>query len=97
VQRDAPVTDNSCVTFDTEKRVQDGPRAAEPTPEQWLVQCADPFGRDRAMTVLAETGRVTVVSPPGESAVLSVRQLRTFSQALDHAAATGWPTPTPPR
>jgi hypothetical protein len=70
---------------------------AGPTPEQWLVQCADPFGRDRAMTVLAETGRVVMVSPPGESAVLSVPQLRSLGQALDHAAATGWPSAHPPR
>jgi hypothetical protein len=81
VQADRTRSDNNDVTIDTEKQV-----------EQWLVQCADPFGRDRAMTVLAETGRVVVVSPPGQSAVLSVPQLRRLGQALDRAAATGWPT-----
>ncbi|HEV3358688.1 MAG TPA: hypothetical protein VG247_17965 [Pseudonocardiaceae bacterium] len=44
------------------------------------------------MTVLVRRDEVVVVAPPGESAVLSVRQIRELEQALAGAAAnTGWP------
>lgn len=59
---------------------------------QWLVECSDPFGRYRAMTVLVRRDEVVVVAPPGESAVLSVQQIRDLDRALAGAAAnTGWP------
>jgi hypothetical protein len=59
---------------------------------QWLIECSDPFGRYRAMTVLARPDEVVVVAPPGESAVLSVQQIRDLDRALAGAAAnTGWP------
>jgi hypothetical protein len=51
------------------------------------VECADPFGRARAMNVLIRQGQVVMVAPPGESAVLSVRQTRLLGHALAHAAA----------
>lgn len=56
------------------------------TEPRWWVDCLDPFGRDRAMTVLVEAGHVLLVSPPGESAVMSVQQTRRLNLALDHAA-----------
>jgi hypothetical protein len=56
---------------------------AEP---RWDVQCLDPFGRDRALTVLVERGRVVLVPPPGASAVLSTQQINRLRQALDQAA-----------
>ncbi|MBV8933470.1 MAG: hypothetical protein JOZ47_21010 [Kutzneria sp.] len=56
------------------------------TEPRWWVECLDPFGRDRAMTVLVQHGRVLLVSPPGESAVLSVQQTRRLRLALDQAA-----------
>jgi hypothetical protein len=56
---------------------------AEP---RWDVGCRDPFGRDRALTVLVERGRVLLVPPPGASAVLSAQQTRRLGQALDQAA-----------
>ncbi|MBP2322932.1 hypothetical protein JOF56_003317 [Kibdelosporangium banguiense] len=56
---------------------------AEP---RWDVQCLDPFGRDRALTVLVERGRVVLVPPPGASAVLSMQQIKRLRQALDQAA-----------
>ena len=61
---------------------------------QWLVECSDPFGRYRAMTVLVRRDEVVVVAPPGESAVLSVQQTRDLDRALAGAAAnTMWPVP----
>ncbi|SMC85355.1 hypothetical protein [Kibdelosporangium aridum] len=56
---------------------------AEP---RWDVQCRDPFGRDRALTVIVDRGRVVLVPPPGASAVLSAQQTRRLRQALDQAA-----------
>ncbi|MEV4319180.1 hypothetical protein [Actinocrispum sp. NPDC049592] len=57
---------------------------AEP---RWDVGCLDPFGRDRALTVLVdEGGRVVLVPPPGASAVLSAQQALRLRQALDQAA-----------
>ncbi|RSM59716.1 hypothetical protein DMH04_55410 [Kibdelosporangium aridum] len=57
---------------------------AEP---RWDVQCHDPFGRDRALTVIVERGgKVVLVPPPGASAVLSGQQIRRLRQALDQAA-----------
>ena len=53
---------------------------------RWWVDCLDPFGRDRAMTVLVEHDRVVLVAPPGETAVLSPQQTRRLHRALDRAA-----------
>jgi hypothetical protein len=53
----------------------------------WWVECADPFGRARAMNVLVRQGEVVMVAPPGESAVLSARQTRLLGHALAYAAA----------
>ena len=55
---------------------------------RWWVDCRDPFGRDRAMTVLVEPDRVLLVAPPGETAVLSPQQTRRLHHALDRAAGT---------
>lgn len=53
---------------------------------QGWVDCHDPFGRDRSMTVLVEGHRVLLVAPPGESAVMSVTQTRRLHRLLDQAA-----------
>jgi hypothetical protein len=55
---------------------------------RWWVDCLDPFGRDRAMTVLVEPDHVLLVAPPGETAVLSPQQTRRLHHALDRAAGT---------
>ncbi|QUQ71021.1 hypothetical protein [Kutzneria sp. CA-103260] len=55
---------------------------------RWWVDCRDPFGRDRAMTVLVEPDRVVLVAPPGETAVLSPQQTRRLHLALDRAAGS---------
>jgi hypothetical protein len=52
---------------------------------RWWVDCLDPFGRDRAMTVIVDRGRVLLVAPPGEAAVLSPQQTRRLHTALDRA------------
>jgi hypothetical protein len=53
---------------------------------RWWVDCLDPFGRDRAMTVLVEHDSVVLVAPPGATAVLSPQQTRRLHHALDRAA-----------
>jgi len=62
-------------------------RAAQSVGLQWSVECADPFGRWRGMTVVARGEEVLIVAPPGESAVLSVEQTRKLSRTLGQAAA----------
>jgi hypothetical protein len=57
---------------------------AEP---QGRIDCHDPFGRDRSMTVLVEHDRVLLVAPPGEAAVMSITQTRRLHTLLDEAAA----------
>jgi hypothetical protein len=54
-------------------------------PQGW-IECHDPFGRDRSMTVIVEDDRVLLVAPPGESAVMSVTQTRRLRHLLDQAA-----------
>jgi hypothetical protein len=54
-------------------------------PQGW-VHCHDPFGRDRSMAVFVDQDRVLLVSPPGESAVLSAQQIRRLRTLLDEVA-----------
>ena len=56
------------------------------TEPRWSVSCNDPFGRDRALTVLVEDERVVLVPPPGAAAVLSAQQARGLGLTLDQAA-----------
>ena len=53
-------------------------------PQGW-IHCHDPFGRDRSMTVLVENDRVLLVTPPGETAVMSATQTRRLGSLLDQA------------
>ncbi|WP_424189267.1 hypothetical protein ACOBQX_12390 [Actinokineospora sp. G85] len=53
---------------------------------RWWVGCHDPFGRDRALTVLVEDNTVVLVPPPGAAAVLSAQQTRSLGVVLDEAA-----------
>lgn len=55
-------------------------------PQGW-IHCHDPFGRDRSMTVLVENDRVLLVTPPGETAVMSATQTRRLGSLLDQASA----------
>ena len=56
------------------------------TEPRWSVRCNDPFGRDRALTVLVEDETVLLVPPPGAAAVLSAQQARGLGLTLDQAA-----------
>jgi hypothetical protein len=60
-----------------------GPTSAH---HHWWVQCADPFGRCRAVNVLVRQNKVVMVAPPGEAAVLSAHQTRQLGRVLAHAA-----------
>lgn len=53
---------------------------------EWRIRCDDALDRERCLTVVAEAGRVLVVSPPGETAVLSPGQLGQLRTALVEAA-----------
>lgn len=55
------------------------------TEPRWYLSCHDPFGRDRAVTVLVDDGSVVLVSPPGSSAVLSPAQTRQLGRTLEQA------------
>ncbi|MGW5052958.1 hypothetical protein [Actinokineospora sp. NPDC004072] len=56
------------------------------TEPRWNIGCRDPFGRDRAVTVLVEDDQVVLVPPPGASAVLSAQQSRSLAALLGEAA-----------
>ncbi len=51
----------------------------------WSVGCRDPFGRQRAVTVLARADHVVLVTPPGQAAVLSGPELARLHRALTEA------------
>lgn len=84
VQVAGPVADTARVADAADATAPGGPPGV---PDQWWVECADPFGRCRALNVLVHDGRVRVVAPPGESAVLSADQTRLLGTALAQAAA----------
>jgi hypothetical protein len=39
--------------------------------KEWSITCRDVAGRRREMTIFVRQGRVVVVAPPGETAVLN--------------------------
>lgn len=53
---------------------------------QWRVRCQDVANRERFVTLFVEHGRVVLVGPPGESAVLTPAQLTQLRTALQEAA-----------
>jgi hypothetical protein len=53
---------------------------------QWRIDCSDVASRERFVTVVAEHGRVVLVGPPGESAVLTSGQLSRLRTVLREAA-----------
>lgn len=60
-------------------------RKAHPRNE-WSVPCRDIAGRKRDLTVLAHSGQVVLVSPPGELAVLAPLEVGRLRAALRDAA-----------
>jgi len=60
--------------------------------KDWLISCKDVAGRRRDIIVFTDRGRVVIVSPPGETAVLSPLEVGRLRAALRDAvveAATG--------
>lgn len=55
-------------------------------PREWRIRCQDVANRERFLTVFVEHGKVVLVGPPGESAVLSADQLSQLRTALQEAA-----------
>ena len=53
---------------------------------QWRIRCQDVANRERFLTLFVEHGRVVLVGPPGESAVLTAGQLGQLRTALQEAA-----------
>ena len=54
--------------------------------QQWLISCRDVANRERSLTVLVERGKVVLMGPPGEAAVLTASQLAQLRAALNEAA-----------
>lgn len=53
--------------------------------KDWLISCRDVSGRRRDIIVFTDRGRVVVVAPPGETAVLSVLEVGRLRAALRDA------------
>ena len=81
---DAPArpSSDSAPEFDVNMGVDDRPAG----PRQWRVRCQDAADRERFVTVFVEHGRVVLVGPPGEAAVLTPGQLGQLRTALQEAA-----------
>lgn len=52
----------------------------------WQVRCQDVVNRERCLTVVVDKGRVVLMGPPGETAVLSAGQLGQLRTVLREAA-----------
>lgn len=55
------------------------------TQDEWSVSCRDLAGRKRDLTVFVSSGRVVVVAPPGEAAVLEPLDVGRLRAALRDA------------
>lgn len=53
--------------------------------DEWSVSCQDLAGRKRDLTVSISQGRVVVVAPPGEAAVLAPLEVGRLRGALRDA------------
>ncbi|GAB2974949.1 hypothetical protein LWP59_31400 [Amycolatopsis acidiphila] len=53
--------------------------------DEWSVSCRDLAGRKRDLTVFVSSGRVVVVAPPGEAAVLEPLDVGRLRAALRDA------------
>jgi hypothetical protein len=57
------------------------------TRQEWSVNCRDIAGRRRELTVIVCRGKVVLVVPPGETAVLSPQEAGRLRAALRDAVA----------
>ncbi|WP_433266975.1 hypothetical protein ACQPZF_00210 [Actinosynnema sp. CS-041913] len=76
----APTTVRESTDLDSGWRGKTGQR------RWWRIRCSDVVDRERCLTVLVDQGRVVLVGPPGETAVLSADQLVQLRAALREAA-----------
>lgn len=53
--------------------------------KEWTVNCRDIAGRRRGVTIFARQGRVVLVAPPGETAVLNPLDVGKLRAALRDA------------
>ncbi|HEY0637292.1 MAG TPA: hypothetical protein VGD67_06570 [Pseudonocardiaceae bacterium] len=53
--------------------------------KDWLITCRDVAGRRRDIIVFTDEGRVVMVAPPGETAVLSPLEVGRLRAALRDA------------
>jgi hypothetical protein len=53
--------------------------------KEWAITCRDVAGRRRDLTVFVRQGRVVVVAPPGETAVLTPLDVGRLRAALRDA------------
>jgi hypothetical protein len=53
--------------------------------KEWLVSCRDSAGRRRDIVVFIDRGRVVLVAPPGETAVLAPLEVGKLRAALRDA------------
>lgn len=56
-----------------------------PVAHEWTVACRDLAGRRRSVTVIASEGKVVLVAPPGEAAVLAPLDVGRLRAALRDA------------
>lgn len=52
----------------------------------WQIHCRDVVNRERCLTVVVDKGRVVLMGPPGETAVLSAGELGQLRTVLREAA-----------
>lgn len=79
----------TCVTLPAARR----PIVRYPQPEdenvsnhkEWSITCRDVAGRRRDLTVFVRQGRVVLVAPPGETAVLAPLDVGRLRAALRDA------------
>jgi hypothetical protein len=79
----------TCVTDSAARR----PIVRQPRPEdedvsnhkEWSITCRDVAGRRRDLTVFVRQGRVVLVAPPGETAVLAPLDVGRLRAALRDA------------
>lgn len=55
------------------------------TRDEWAVPCRDLAGRRRELTVFVNAGRVVLIAPPGETAVLTSLDVGRLRSALRDA------------
>jgi hypothetical protein len=53
--------------------------------KDWLISCRDVTGRRRDIIVFTDSGRVVLIAPPGETAVLAPLEVGRLRAALRDA------------